>query len=204
MNATNQKTPVILASGSRTRQMLLTQAGVSFQVQKADVDERAIEAPLLGSGFPPEDIAAVLAEAKAVDVSEKFPDALVIGADQTLGLGDRRFNKPVDMEAARRQLLDLRGQTHGLHSAIVCALDGEAIWRHGSTAWLTMRDFSPEFLGHYMAEVGDKVCESVGCYQLEGPGIQLFEAIEGDYFTILGLPMLPLINFLRSQNILEL
>ncbi|WP_350335743.1 Maf-like protein [Coralliovum pocilloporae] len=196
-------TRLILASGSRTRRMLLDNAGLSFDVQTADVDERSIEAPLLEAAFPPDDIAAVLAEAKAVDVSERYPEALVIGADQTLGLGDRRFNKPADITAARKQLLDLRGQTHGLHSAVVCARDGEAIWRHVSTAWLTMRDFSPEYLGHYMAEVGDRVLESVGCYQLEGPGIQLFKEIKGDYFTILGLPLFPLLDFLRTDGVLE-
>lgn len=194
---------LILASKSRSRIMLMTNAGLNFEAVPADIDERAVEEPLLKSGLGPEDIAAVLAEAKALDVSEHHPQALVIGSDQTLGLDDERFNKPETIEDARRQLLKMRGRIHTLNSAIACAIGGETIWRHLSVAHLTMRDFSPEFAGRYIAEVGDDVLTSVGAYRLEGPGIQLFDKIDGDYFTILGLPLLPLLGFLRDQGAID-
>ncbi|MEZ5840339.1 MAG: Maf-like protein [Hyphomicrobiales bacterium] len=197
------KTPLVLASKSRSRVMLLENAGLVFETRPADIDERAVEAPLLEADFPPDDIAAVLAEAKAMAVCEERPGALVIGSDQTLGLGHERFNKPKTMEDARRQLLAMRGRTHSLYSAIACVRDGETVWRHVSRADLTMRDFTPEFVGRYLAEVGDDALTSVGAYRLEGPGIQLFEKIEGDYFTILGLPLLPLLGFLRDEGILD-
>lgn len=192
--------PVILASQSKARSSLLTNAGLQFSCIPADIDERAAEQPLLESGALPQDIAQVLAEAKALDVSERNPGALVIGADQTLGCGDKRFNKPVDDEAARRQLLELQGKDHNLHSAVVCVKDGETLWRHVSTATLTMRPLSPAEIGHYLARVGDNVRSSVGCYQLEGIGVQLFEKIDGDYFTILGMPLLPLLGYLRQDH----
>lgn len=194
---------LILASKSRSRIMLMTNAGLKFEAVPAEIDERAVEEPLLKSGLGPEDIAAVLAEAKALDVSERHPEALVIGSDQTLGLGDERFNKPETINNARRQLLRMRGRTHTLNSAIACTIAGETVWRHLSVAHLTMRDFSPEFVGRYIAAVGEDVLTSVGAYRLEGPGIQLFEKIDGDYFTILGLPLLPLLDFLRDQGVIE-
>ena len=194
---------IVLASTSKIRATLLSNAGLEFDAIGADVDERAVEAPLLETGFLPEDIASVLAEAKAMDVSVRFPGAYVIGADQVLSYGGRCWNKPASMEEARRNLLELRGQTHELHAAVVCVVDEETVWRHISTARLTMRDFSPEFLGRYLASVGDKALESVGCYQLEGEGVQLFERIEGDFFTILGLPLLPLLGFLRESGVID-
>ena len=145
-------------------------------------------------------MALVLAEAKALDVSEKRPGRLVIGCDQTLSLGDRVFHKPADMEGARRHLLDLSGKTHQLNSAVVLVRDGEALWRHVSTARLTMRVLDPGFIGRHLARVGEKALTSVGAYQIEGEGIQLFEAIEGDTFTIMGLPLLPLLAQLRAMG----
>ncbi|MEO1066846.1 MAG: Maf-like protein [Pseudomonadota bacterium] len=198
---------LILASKSAARAEILKNAGLSFEISAADIDERAVEMPLLTADFSPADIAAVLAEAKALDVSTRHPGATIIGADQTMSFrkdGERhRFNKPVDMDAARKQLLALRRQTHSLHSAVVCARDGQTIWRHADDAHLIMRDLSPEFVGRYLSAVGEKALQSVGCYQLEGRGIQLFEKITGDYFTILGLPLLPLLAFLRGEGFVE-
>lgn len=194
---------LVLASGSRIRAELLKNAGLEIEIDPSDVDERAVEEPLLKAGFPPEDLATVLAEAKANDVSSRRPGELVIGADQILAFQGERHTKPETMEAARRQLLAFSGKTHELLSAVVISKDGEAIWRHVSTARLTMRDLSPPFVGHYLAAVGDTALTSVGAYQLEGPGVQLFEKIEGDYFTVLGLPLLPLLAELRNLKVLE-
>ncbi|MGB3388021.1 MAG: Maf-like protein [Pseudaminobacter sp.] len=194
---------IILASGSPFRKALLANAGVAFDAVPADVDERALEAPLEGSGATPEDVALVLAEAKALDVSEKNPGALVIGCDQTLSLGDRVFHKPADKEEARRHLLTLSGRTHQLNSAVVLVRDGETLWRDVSIAQLTMRDLDPAFIGRHLAKVGDKALASVGAYQVEGEGIQLFEKIEGDYFTIVGLPLLPLLAALRELGAID-
>ncbi len=189
--------PLILASKSPFRAAILRNAGIAFRAQAADIDERASEAPLLKSGASAEDIASVLAEAKALDVSTRFPDEPVLGADQTLSLGDELFHKPADMESARRHLLKLSGRTHILSSALILARRGETIWRHVSVARLTMRELSPAFIGQHLARVGEAALSSVGAYQYEGEGIQLFEAIDGDYFTIVGLPLLPLLAELR-------
>ncbi len=194
---------LVLASGSRIRADLLKNAGLDIEVDPADVDERVVESPLLEAGFPPEDLASVLAEAKANDVSDRRAGDLVIGADQILAFEGERRTKPEDMEAARRQLLAFSGKTHELHSAVVISKDGEAIWRHVSTARLTMRELSPAFIGHYLAAAGEDVLSSVGAYQLESLGVQLFEKIDGDYFTILGLPLLPLLAELRSLKVIE-
>lgn len=194
---------LILASASRTRERLLRQAGIRFIVVAPELDERAAERPLADSGASADDIAMALAMAKAAIVSEQSGGDLVIGADQMLEFEGDRLNKPADMEAARRQLLRLRGRSHDLHTAICCARDGEIVWQHAATARLTMRNFSPEFVGRYLALAGPAALESVGAYQVEGPGIQLFEAIDGDFFAILGLPLLPLLAFLRSEGMLE-
>ncbi|MGV2978169.1 Maf-like protein [Roseibium alexandrii] len=194
---------LVLASGSKIRAELMRNAGLTIDVDPANVDERAVEAPLLEAGFPPEDLASVLAEAKANDVSARRSGELVIGADQILAFEGERRTKPDDMEAARRQLLAFSGKTHELLSAVVISKDGEAIWRHVSTARLNMRTLSPAFVGRYLAEAGDDVLSSVGAYQLEGLGLQLFEKIDGDYFTILGLPMLPLLAQLRELGVIE-
>ncbi|SDU41936.1 Maf-like protein [Stappia sp. ES.058] len=196
-------TEIVLASGSRIRGELLRNAGLRFSVDPADVDERAIEEPLLRSGFSPVDIATVLAEAKAQAVSERHSGAFVIGADQVLEFEGGRLTKPENMEAARRQLLAMSGKTHALHSAVVLARNGETLWRHVGTVRLKMRDFGPAFVGRYLAQVGDAALTSVGAYQLEGPGVQLFETIDGDYFSVLGLPLLPLLARLRDEGAIE-
>ncbi len=194
---------IILASGSPFRRKLLENAGIAFSVVPPHLDERAIEEPLANSGATPDDVALVLAEAKATVVSEAHPDAFVIGSDQTLSLGDEVFHKPADMEAARRHLLRLSGRTHQLNSAVVVARNGEAVWRHVAVAQMTMRTLDPAFVGRHLAQVGTIALSSVGAYQVEGPGIQLFERIEGDYFTIVGLPLLPLLAALREQGAID-
>lgn len=194
---------LILASGSPTRRMLMRNAGLSFEAVPAEIDERAAEQPLLRAGAPPEDLALALAMAKAVLVSEAHPDDLVVGADQILNIAGERLTKPADMEAARRQLLSLSGRTHHLHAGVACARGGAVVWEHVETAALTMRKLDPAFVGRHLARSGPAILDSVGAYQLEGPGIQLFERVEGDYFAILGLPLLPLLTFLRSEGMLE-
>jgi septum formation protein len=151
----------------------------------------------------PHDVAEVLARATAEAVSDLAPQAYVIGADQVLSLGDRIFQKPDGMETARRQLLDLSGKTHALHTAVAVAKDGEAIWAETTVASLTMRKLTPEFIGRYLAAAGEEVLASVGAYQLEGLGVQLFSKIEGDYFSILGLPLVPLLDTLRREGAIE-
>ncbi|RWI22769.1 Maf-like protein [Mesorhizobium sp.] len=194
---------IVLASGSPFRKALLVHAGVPVEAVPAEVDERALEAPLKDSGISPEDVALVLAEAKATEVSERKPGALVLGCDQTLSLGDQVFHKPADMEAARRHLLALSGKTHQLNSAVVLARDGAVLWRHVGVASLTMRKLDPAFIGRHLARVGAKALSSVGAYQIEGEGIQLFERIEGDYFTIVGLPLLPVLAKLRELGAID-
>lgn len=194
---------IILASGSLHRRRMLEKAGIAFTVEASTLDERALAAPLEESGLGPDDIATVLAEAKAVDVSERRPGALVIGADQTLAFGDEVLHKPADMEDARRTLLKLSGRTHRLNSAVVLAEDGVAVWRHLATADMTLRRLDPGFVGRYLAGVGDKVLSSVGAYQIEAEGIQLMDRIEGDLFTVVGLPLLPLVQELRRRGAID-
>lgn len=194
---------LILASKSPFRSMLLKNAGVSFISDAAKIDERAIEEPLQNSGVTPEDVAMILAEAKAQDVSARHKGAVVIGSDQTLSLQDRVFHKPVDMEDARRHLLAMSGKTHQLNSAVSLAINGETVWRHISVARMTMRELSPAFIGRHFARVGDSVLSSVGAYQFEGEGVQLFDKIDGDYFTIVGLPLLPLLKELRARGAID-
>lgn len=194
---------IVLASASPFRRKMLEDAGLTFEVERPEIDERAVEGAIEGAGVTPEDLAAILAEAKALDVSQKRPGAIVIGADQTLSLGDEVLHKPRDMEAARRRLLALSGRTHQLNSAVVLMRDGETLWRHVGVARLTMRSFDPGFVGRHLARVGDRALESVGAYQIEGEGIQLFERIEGDHFTIIGLPLLPLLAKLREFGVID-
>lgn len=191
---------IVLASSSVHRRELLKNAGVDFTVEASDLDERAIEAPLLDSGVSPEDIAGILAEAKATDVSTRHKGAIVIGADQTLSLGDEVLHKPATMEDARRTLLKLSGRTHHLNSAVVLVEDGAVTWRHVATASITLRDLDPGFIGRYLAHAGQKALTSVGAYQIEKEGIQLMDSIEGDFFTIIGLPLLPLVKELRRRG----
>ena len=194
---------IVLASGSPFRKKMLEDAGLSFGVERPEIDERAVERAVEGAGISPEDLAAILAEAKALDVSQRRPGMLVIGADQTLSLNDDVLHKPKDMEEARRRLLALSGQTHQLNSAIILMRDGETIWRHVEVARLTMRQLDPGFIGRHLSRVGDRALSSVGAYQIEGEGIQLFEAIEGDHFTIVVLPLLPLLKKLRELGAID-
>lgn len=194
---------IILASRSPHRRHLLEQAGVAVESMASTIDERAVEATLEGTGAAPGDVALVLAEAKAVEVSNRAPGALVIGADQTLSLEGMLFHKPADMAGARRHLLSLSGKTHHLDSGVVLARDGDVLWRHVSTAAMTMRPLSPQFIGRHLARVGDAALGSVGAYQVEGEGIQLFQAIDGDFFTIVGLPLLPLLAALRERGAID-
>lgn len=194
---------LVLASGSAVRRSILENAGLRIEVAPAALDERAAEEPLLKAGVASDDLALALAMAKATLVSEGRASDLVIGADQVLELDGERFTKPSDMEAARRQLLGLSGRTHQLHTAVCCARSGEITWQHVETVRMKMRRLTPEFIGRYLARAGEDVLASVGAYQVEGLGIQLFEEIDGDYFAILGLPLLPLLKYLRREGIVE-
>jgi septum formation protein len=167
-------------------------------VQPADIDERALERE--AGGLAPDALAAMLAGAKAQAVARAHPGRLVLGADQTLAFGGRAFSKPADRAAARAQLSQLRGAAHELHSAVALHRDGERLFEHVATARLTMRAFSDGFLDRYLDVAGEAACASVGGYQLEGLGVHLFERIDGDFFTILGLPLMPLLDFLRRAG----
>lgn len=192
--------PLVLASKSESRRAILQSAGIPINVVPAEIDERAIEARA-GSGDAGE-IAALLARAKATAVAAQMPGPLVVGADQTLVLGERLFTKPSDQAAARDQLKALRGKTHVLHAALAVARDGEIVFEYRDEARLTMRAFSDAFLDRYLDAAGHAVTASVGAYQVEGSGIHLFERIKGSHFTILGLPLLPLLDFLRGEGAL--
>jgi septum formation protein len=192
--------PLILASQSRTRQALLANAGISFEAVPADIDEREVQQ---ASGLSaPGDIAALLARRKAHSVSAGQPDRFVVGADQTLARGARLFAKPAGRAQAAEQLRALAGGSHELHSAVAVARDGEILFQQVSIARMTMRQIGEPEIGAYLDVAGEAVTTSVGAYQLEGLGVHLFERIEGDHFTILGLPLLPLLAFLRSERLL--
>lgn len=192
--------PLILASQSSARKMLLANAGLEFEAVTADIDERGIQA---GSRLSnPREIALLLAREKAKAVSAGYPGSYVIGADQTLALGMRLFNKPAGRSQAMAQLRDLVGNSHELNSAVAVARDGKIVFEDVSVARMTMREMTEAELSAYLDAAGDAVTTSVGAYQLEGLGIHLFERIEGDHFTILGLPLLPLLAFLRSQQLI--
>ena len=194
--------PLILASQSRARKTLLANAGLAFEAVPADIDERGVQQASKLSG--PGEIAKLLAREKAVWVSGRNAGHYVIGADQTLALGERLFNKPDGRVAAAEQLRALSGQTHELHSAIAIALDGKVAFETIAVARMTMRPLSEDEIRLYLDEAGDAVTTSVGAYQLEGLGVHLFERIEGDHFTILGLPLLPLLAFLRRERLIGL
>ncbi len=194
---------LVLASASPSRRMLMENAGLFFQAVAAQIDERAFEDSIAHRSFGPGELALELALQKALEVSNRFPKALVIGCDQTMSLGQRVFHKPADRHEASSTLRTLRGNVHRLNSAVVLVQEGREVWRHLSTADLAMRDFSDAFLELYLERCGDSVMKSVGCYQLEGIGIQLFDSIAGDYFTILGLPLLPLLGQLRALGELD-
>jgi len=189
---------LVLASKSAIRGEILRAAGLAIEVCPADIDERTIEQG--SAARDPGEIAALLAREKAHAVAARLPGRAVLGADQTLALGERRFSKPTDRAAAREQLKLLRGQTHQLHTAIALVRDGVILFEHRKAARLTMRAFSDRFLEHYLDAAGAAVTASVGGYQLEKTGIQLFERVEGDHFVILGLPLLPLLLHLRQAG----
>jgi septum formation protein len=189
---------LILASSSQTRKSLLNNAGLRYQSQAPEVDERAEERAASDAGGDGRDVALVLAKRKAEAVSALFPNAMVIGADQTLALGPDLLHKPSSMEDAANQLTLMRGKTHRLHAAVSLVRNGQELWSHLETAELTMRDFSIEERDAVLRLEGEAVLTSVGGYRLEGPSIRLFEKVSGDYFTILGLPLLPLLQALRE------
>ena len=190
--------PLVLASKSAIRHALLRDAGVPVEVQPADIDERTIEQqrPVRDAS----ELAALLAREKARMIAARLPGRLVLGADQTLALGERRFSKPGDRAGARAQLKALRGRTHELHSAVALMRESTIVFEHREVARLTMRAFSDSFLESYLDAVGAAVTASVGGYQLERIGIQLFERIEGEHFVILGLPLLALLQYLRQAG----
>jgi septum formation protein len=192
--------PLVLASKSAARRALLEAAGIPIAVRPADLDERKLEAGL--SSQAPAVVAAFLARAKASFVAKSESGKLVLGADQTLALGAERFAKPADRASAYAQLRALRGRTHELHSAIAFVRDNTVLFEHASTARLTMRAFSDRFLELYLDGAGDAATASVGAYQIEDSGVQLFERIDGDYFIILGLPLLAALDFLRRYGCL--
>lgn len=189
--------PLILASKSQVRRSLLEAAGIPVVIDPANIDERGIEAA--HGNDAPDAVAQLLAREKALAIS-KQKTGIVLGADQTLALGPRRFSKPASLDAAGAQLKTLAGNTHALHSAIAVAQDGKIVFETVQTAKMTMRPLSDDFVAAYLKEAGDKVKTSVGAYQLEGLGIHLFEKIDGDHFTVLGMPLPPLLAFFRKQG----
>jgi septum formation protein len=192
--------PLVLASQSRTRQTLLANAGIEFEAVPADIDERAVQQ---ASGCSaPGDIAALLAREKALFVSSRMPGRFVAGADQTLALRTQLFSKPAGRAQAAEQLRALSGHRHELHSAVAVARDGKILFEAMAVAGMTMRQLGEADIEAYLNEAGDAVTSSVGAYQIEGLGVHLFERIEGDHFTILGLPLLPLLDFLRNARLL--
>jgi septum formation protein len=198
--------PLVLASASTARRAVLEGAGLVFTAEAAAVDEDAIKQSARAEGIPAAETALLLADAKAARIARRHPDALVIGADQMLVAGidgaERWFDKPADMNAARDHLLALRGRAHVLVTAILCWRGGARIWQHVAEPRLVMRGVSDAFIEAYLAAEGERVLTSVGAYRLEGPGVQLFEAVEGEHAAVLGVPLLPLLDFLRGHGVL--
>jgi len=191
---------IILASTSKIRGKILSAAGIKFSMFNSELDEEKAKRSL--TELSPRKISLELARLKSEKISRQHPKAMTIGADQVLGFENQIFNKPVSRADAEKQLSMLRNATHTLYSAVSCAIAGAEVWNHCSEARLTMRDFTPEFLSSYLDGTPADYLSSVGAYKLEESGIQLFEKIEGDYFTILGLPILPLLGFLRQRGII--
>ncbi|PLS22777.1 septum formation protein Maf [Amylibacter cionae] len=194
---------IVLASGSQIRASMLRDAGVDFTVDVPRVDEESILLSLQAEGAKPGDIADTLAEYKSRRIADRHPDSLVIAADQVLTCNGRVYSKPKSVEEARDHLLSLRGQGHQLLSAVVVYEEAKPVWRHIGRAQLTMRAFSDSFLDDYLHKAGESVLSSVGCYQLENVGVTLFSRVQGDYFTILGLPLLEVLDFLRSRGAIQ-
>ena len=191
---------IVLASTSRARRQVLEAAGIAFRVDPAELDEAALKLRARRDGRSADECGAMLAEAKALEVARRHSYDLVIGADQMLDCDGEWFDKPRDADEARQQLLRLRGRTHTLHAALAVARGCTVLWRHVEPAHLTMRRFSDAFLDAYVAAMGNAICATVGGYEFEGRGAQLFERVEGDHFAILGLPLLPLLSFLRGEG----
>lgn len=192
---------LILASRSAARRAMLTGAGVPFRAVTADMDEGALKTALVADGADPADVALALARAKAETVSREHP-GLVLGSDQTLDLGGALIDKAANLAQARARLMGFRGQGHGLHSAAALAFNGETVWSAADSARMIVRAFSDAFLDAYLAAEGEAILSSVGCYRLEGLGAQLFERVDGDYFTILGMPLWPVLAELRTRGVL--
>lgn len=193
--------PLVLASKSASRRVLLEAAGIPLVLDPAEINERAVEQSQTAQAGPKE-VALLLAREKALATAARHPGRIVLGADQTLALGNRRFSKPPSLAAARDQLALMAGKTHELHSGAAVARDGRIVFEAVTTARLTMWALSPAFIDAYLAAAGDRVLTSVGAYQLEGLGIHLFEKIDGDHFTILGMPLLPLLAYFRASGIM--
>ncbi|MEM1371058.1 MAG: Maf family nucleotide pyrophosphatase [Pseudomonadota bacterium] len=203
-NGSDHAPDLVLASGSAARYAMLKNAGLSFTIVPADIDEEAVKQSFGGDQVAdPADLAEVLARAKAMHVAEQRPGSLIIAADQILMCEQRLFSKPKGLDGARETLQALRGRKHQLFSAVAIAQGSEVPWTHVEQADLTMRSFSSDFLASYILHSGDELCESVGAYKLEGLGIQLFDRIDGDFFTILGLPLLPLLSQLRAMGLAD-
>jgi septum formation protein len=200
MNLWRGKHPLVLASQSRARQMLLLNAGIDFEAVAADIDERSVQQASRLTA--PGEIAALLAREKALSVATRHPGKFVVGADQTLALGFRLFSKPANPVQAKEQLRELAGHSHELHSAVAVVRDDDILFESAAIARMTMRQLGEVEIEAYVAAAGEAVTSSVGAYQLEGLGVHLFERIEGDHFTILGLPLLQLLAFLRSERLL--
>lgn len=194
---------LVLASTSPFRRAILENAGLTFEAVGADIDERAADKPLLETGADAEDVASLLAEAKALDVSARRAGALVIGGDQTLSMNGEIFHKAANFDEARRRLIAMAGKTHQLNSALCLVRDGQTLWRHMTVVNMKMRNYSPAFVGRYLAQAGETVLKSVGIYQIEGIGIQLLEQMDGDYFSVIGLPLLPLLDQLRQMEAID-
>lgn len=195
--------PIILASKSASRRALLTSAGIKAETMASNVDEEAVKVSMRGEGVRVQDQAMALAELKSVKVSQKHT-GLVIGADQMLNLSGRAFDKPKDYREAKEHLLALSGQQHTLETAIVVSENGIAVWRHLARPKLSVRTLTEKFIDRYLLSEGESILQTVGCYRLEGIGVQLFTSIQGDYFSILGLPLLELLDYLRVRGVLEI
>lgn len=193
---------LVLASASASRKALLERAGLRFEAIPAHVDEAEVKRAAQSDALPPADAALLLADLKAQRVARRMPEALVIGSDQLLVCGETWFDKPADMAEARAHLLALRGRAHVLVTAIVCHRHGQRVWHHVAQPRLTMRTFSDAFLDAYLAAEGEALTTTVGAYRLEGLGVHLFDRVEGEHAAILGLPLLPLLGFLRQHRVL--
>lgn len=197
-----QGEPLVLASKSAPRRALLEAAGIPLIIDPADIDERTAEAASPKDAATPEGAALLLARAKALETAKRNSGKIVLGADQTLALGAERFSKPKSMDAARTQLKKFSGKTHALHSGIALVRDNKVLFETVSSAHLTMHALSDTFLDAYLGEAGERVMQSVGGYQLESIGVNLFEKIEGDHFTILGMPLMPLLAYFRKAGMI--